>query len=61
MERWGRFCKESFLNSYVKECYESKHVRNETEIEKTTLNARYEREDLHKTITKHCQNLTVDG
>ena len=50
---------ESFTNDYVKELYESEHVRTATKLLHVILDAKYEKEDLHKVTETHCQHLTM--
>ena len=48
-----------FNNYYVKEVYESKHVRTGTKWLRVLLDTKYEREDLHKVMENQCKHLTM--
>ena len=50
---------ESFTNAYVKELYESEHVRTAEKRLHVILDAKYEKEDLHKVMENQCQHLTT--
>ena len=49
--------KESFTNTYVKEVYQSEHVRTATKRLRVILDAKYEKSDLHKFMENQCQHL----
>ena len=51
--------KESFTNAYVKEVYESEHLRSATKRLRVILDAKYEKVDLHKVMETQCQHLTM--
>ena len=53
------FSDDSFLDTCVNACYEYKPIQNATKIVRTIINAKHEKADLHKTVTKKCQHLTV--
>ena len=48
-----------FTNAYVKEVYESQHVRTATKIVRVILYAKYEKADLHKVMENKYQHLTM--
>ena len=47
---------ELFTNSYVKEVYESENVRTVTKRLRVILDAKYEKEDLHKVMENQYQH-----
>ena len=52
--------KESFINSYVNKCLESDSVIISTQRMCRIIDARYEKADLNKVMTKQCQHLNVE-
>ena len=48
-----------FTNAYVKEVYESEHVRTATKQLRAILDAKYEKSDLHNVMETQCQHLTM--
>ena len=50
---------ESFTNAHVEEVYESENVRTATKRLRVILDAKYEKEDLHKVMENQCQHLTT--
>ena len=48
---------EYFLNAYVDEVYELKHVLTSTKILRTIVYAKYEKVDLNKVMKNQCQHL----
>ena len=49
---------ESFVNLYVNKCLESDSSISSTQRMHKILDAKYEKSDLNKVITKQCQHLT---
>ena len=49
---------ESFMNAYTEEIYESEHVCTATKLLCIILDAKYEKENLHKVMKTQCQHLT---
>ena len=55
----GKIKPELFLtNAYVRELYESEHVRTATKRLRVILDAKYEKVDLHNVMENQCQHLT---
>ena len=50
---------ESSHGAYVKELYESEHIRTTTKLLRVILYAEYENADLHKFMETQCQKLTM--
>ena len=50
---------EQFTNDYIKEVYESDHVRTVTKRLRVILDAKYEKADLHKVMENQCQHSTM--
>ena len=50
---------ESFINSYVDECFESNSAISETQIMRRILDARYKKSDLNNIMTEKCQHLSL--
>ena len=50
---------ESFVNAYVKEVYESAHIRTTTKQLRVTLDSKDEKSDLHEGMENRCQHLTI--
>ena len=48
-----------FTNAYVKEVYESEHVRTATKQSRVILYPEYKKLDLHKVMENKCQHLTM--
>ena len=48
-----------FTNDYIKEVYESQHVRTATKRLRVILYARYKKLDLHKVMENQCQHSTM--
>ena len=48
-----------FTNAYTEEVYESEHVHTATKRLRVILDAKYEKEDLHKVMKTQCQILTM--
>ena len=48
-----------FTNAYVEAVYESEHVHTATKWLCVTLDAKYEKADLHKVMETQCQYLTM--
>ena len=48
---------EIFTNVYVKEVYESEHVRTATKLLHVILNSKYEKSDLHNLLENKCQHV----
>ena len=50
---------ESFTDAYVKEVFESEHVRTAKKLLHVMLNAKYEKSDLHKVMETQFHHLTM--
>ena len=50
---------ESFTDDYVKEVYNSEHIRNATKILHVIIYAKYEKAYLNKVMETQCQHLTM--
>ena len=46
---------ELFTNSYTEEIHESEHVKNDPKLLRLILDAKYEKENLHKVMENKCQ------
>ena len=51
---------ESLLNPYVDECFESENMINPTRRMLRILDAKYEKDDLNKVMTKQYQHLSTE-
>ena len=49
---------ESFTEPYVKEVYESEHIRNSSKQLRAILDSKYKKADLHKVMENQCRHLT---
>ena len=50
---------EYFTHAYVKEVYDSEHVRTDTKWLRVILDTKYEKSYLHKVMETQCQHLTM--
>ena len=50
---------ESFFNLYIDKCHESDSAINSTRIMRRILDAKYQKDDLNKVMTEHCQHITA--
>ena len=50
---------ESFTNAYVKEFYESEHIRTATKLLRVLLDAKYKKADLNNVMETQCRHLTM--